>query len=314
MSAIIQKLNHTGQSILDRTLPRNPVNGHREVHIIPTVVEKWLGTSAYPGLIRSNGGAISPTNQKYGRYVELVQEVGKKLAAKCPRKDLNFEFTVLDSREENAWCLPGGKIGINLGLIERMEEETSDYGMGRTFSLAEKIGAVLSHEITHAGARHSGRSIEFSLFLMGVIKILQIALSYWIGNKYDREIEKSRKEGNESQVRMWTLRRNEMLNTTFPWFDRINNWILSSLCLSKSRRHEYEADHFGMILMSHTPDQHLGFNPTSPQSAIWLMHYFNHLHPSIMNNWFVDLFSTHPSPSARLKANIKTWAEIQQAK
>ncbi len=73
-----------------------------------------------------------------------VESVGRKLAANSHRQDLVYRFTVLDSREVNAFALPGGYIYITRGLMSFLNSEA-------------ELAAVLGHEIGHVTARHAVR-------------------------------------------------------------------------------------------------------------------------------------------------------------
>jgi predicted Zn-dependent protease len=292
--------------------PINPVTGVREFKLIPTCVEKFIGKIAYAPLVESSGGEILETDPEYGKYAKIVREVGSELVAQCARQDLEYEFKLLDAKNDNAWCLPGGKIGINLGLIQRMEKETSDYGLGWTPTLSEKVAAVLSHEITHAAARHGGRSLEFSLFLFTAIQAAKYALAYRVRHGYDQEIENAKND---------PVRRAQLIHQQYQATENcltclspLSSWLISGLRLCGSRSHEFEADKFGMHLLAKVQSKE--FNKNSPRSAVWLMHYFQQHHSSKTGvswfDWAKGLISSHPTPEERVEANIKTWEALNR--
>lgn len=76
-----------------------------------------------------------------------VQQLGLAMAQTTTRSDLDWRFFVVDSKEVNAFALPGGYIYVNRGLIERAQH------------LDELAGAV-GHEIGHVVRRHSVHQME----------------------------------------------------------------------------------------------------------------------------------------------------------
>lgn len=76
-----------------------------------------------------------------------VQSLGERLASHTTRPTLPWRFEVIDSKDVNAFALPGGFIYVNRGLIES------------TDSMDELAGA-LGHEIGHVVRRHSVQQLE----------------------------------------------------------------------------------------------------------------------------------------------------------
>ena len=299
--------------------PVNPVTDRSEFHLIPSWVEGFVGTHSYAPLIKKSGGEIADDDHMHGGYVKLVKEVGGQLAALAKRKDIKFEFTVIDSKEDNAWCLPGGKIGINIGLIRNMETEKLADTLSINPSLREKIAAVLSHEIVHADARHTGRSLEFRLLLVGIIKAAQIFIVYhWVKKSYDAKIEEASRK-NDPQAHILTAERDSQARRVGYLFDVTSSWLISGISLCNSRSHELESDRYGMrMIRDLSKAKTQGFNETSPQAALWLQQFFQKHHSHDTNNhylnWTLNLFSSHPSPEERLRANKVTLLDLLSGK
>jgi beta-barrel assembly-enhancing protease len=84
------------------------------------------------------------TDPEANRYINLL---GDQIASRTSRADLDWRFYIVDSREVNAFAVPGGFIYVNRGLIERTENMT-------------ELAGVLGHEIGHVVRRHTVRQME----------------------------------------------------------------------------------------------------------------------------------------------------------
>lgn len=82
----------------------------------------------------------------------LVQKVGKRVAAVAELPNAQWEFVVFDSKEANAFCLPGGKVGVYTGILPITKDEAG-------------LATVIGHEVAHAVARHGGERISVAMGL-----------------------------------------------------------------------------------------------------------------------------------------------------
>ena len=79
------------------------------------------------------------------RYINVL---GDSIARLTERQDLpEWRFYIVDSREVNAFAVPGGFIYINRGLIERT-------------TVMSQLAGVLGHEIGHVTQRHSVQQMQ----------------------------------------------------------------------------------------------------------------------------------------------------------
>ena len=72
-----------------------------------------------------------------------LTELGKKLVAKLPTRGVEYpwEFHCVNTKEVNAFALPGGFVFVNRGLIEAADNEA-------------QLAAVLGHDLSHVALRH----------------------------------------------------------------------------------------------------------------------------------------------------------------
>lgn len=72
---------------------------------------------------------------------QYVNSVGRWVALRSGRPDLNWTFGVIESGDINAFAAPGGYVFVTRGLYVRLKDEA-------------ELAGVLSHEIAHVQQQH----------------------------------------------------------------------------------------------------------------------------------------------------------------
>ena len=78
------------------------------------------------------------------RYINVL---GDSIARLTSRGNLDWHFFIVDSKEVNAFAVPGGFVYVNRGLIERTDQ-------------MDEVAGVLGHEIGHVVRRHTVKQME----------------------------------------------------------------------------------------------------------------------------------------------------------
>jgi predicted Zn-dependent protease len=128
--------------------------GHRpQALALQPQQELQLGRKAYAELL-SEAPVL-----RTGRGFDQVQRVSRRIAEAVQieplQREINlhvsdypfeWEYCVIESPQVNAFCLPGGKIGVFTGLLRIVQND-------------DQLAAVLAHEVAHAVAHHASERI-----------------------------------------------------------------------------------------------------------------------------------------------------------
>ncbi len=141
---------------------RNAITNRRQLALLNESELQKMSTTQYQQFLGQNKVISTGGNRDAG----MVRQVGERLVAainsyygqKGLSKELEgyqWEYNLVDSKEVNAWCMPGGKIVVYSGLLPITQNETA-------------LAIVLGHEITHALAHHGNERMSQQLIAQGI--------------------------------------------------------------------------------------------------------------------------------------------------
>jgi metalloendopeptidase OMA1, mitochondrial len=169
-----------------------PETGRRQLILIPASQEMQLGLSSFEQIKKE-----TPRSRNAAAKA-LVERVGRRIAAVANLPGAKWEFVLFESKQANAFCLPGGKVGIYTGILPITKDEAG-------------LATVMGHEIAHAVARHGAERVSEGMLWQTGGKLLggsitkynpqtqaMIMGAYGIGTKVGRELPHSR--GQESEA------------------------------------------------------------------------------------------------------------------
>jgi len=135
-----------------------PETGRSQLSLMSAGEEMQLGLTSFNQLKKE-----TPVSKDAAANA-LVQKVGKRIAAVAELPNAQWEFVVFENKEANAFCLPGGKVGVYTGILPITRDEAG-------------MATVLGHEIAHAVARHGGERMSQELVRQTGGSVLATTLS-----------------------------------------------------------------------------------------------------------------------------------------
>lgn len=146
-----------------------PISNRKQLNLLPESEMVSMSLTSYQDFLKQNP-AINGTPD-----AQMVKNIGAKIQAAVVTylgqnkmgdrvAGYKWEFNLVNSKEANAWCMPGGKVVVYSGILPLTQDEAS-------------LAIVMGHEIAHAVARHGNERMSQMMVQQLGGMALDVALS-----------------------------------------------------------------------------------------------------------------------------------------
>ena len=180
-----------------------PVTGRSHLNLIPSSSMMSMSSQQYGTFLKEN--KLSQNQQQ----VTAVKRVGARIQDAVERyftasgqqtylEKYKWEFNLVEDKQVNAWCMPGGKVVVYTGILPITKDDTG-------------LAVVMGHEIAHAIAEHGNERMSQGLLVQLGGAALSTALStqpemtkklwmsvYGVGSQYGALLPYGRVQENEA--------------------------------------------------------------------------------------------------------------------
>lgn len=130
----------------------NPITGRKSLQlandqeISAMALQQYRQTLSAAKVIKGTTQAKSVTNVGL-RIKNAANNYYRGIGREADLANYQWEFNLIDDKQINAWCMPGGKVAVYTGIMPITKNDTG-------------LAVVLGHEISHAIAGHGNERIS----------------------------------------------------------------------------------------------------------------------------------------------------------
>jgi predicted Zn-dependent protease len=128
--------------------------GRKQLVLMPADQVDAMGVEAFNTIKQETP---LETNSQVNRYVTCVANA---IIQVSNSPITNWEIAVFQDESANAFALPGGKIGVNTGLLKVAEDQN-------------QLGTVIGHEVAHVLANHSNERVSQEYAVQQGLELIQ---------------------------------------------------------------------------------------------------------------------------------------------
>ena len=132
-----------------------PITGRSQLNLIPGSSMMSMSLQQYDKFLKEHKVSTQQeqTAGQAGRRPNTSDAVERYFAASGLSghlKDYKWEFNLVEDKQVNAWCMPGGKVVVYTGLLPVTRDDAG-------------LAVVMGHEIAHAIAEHGNERMSQGL-------------------------------------------------------------------------------------------------------------------------------------------------------
>ena len=146
-----------------------PLTGRQQLNLVSETEMQTMSYQQYDQFMKDN--KVSTDTQK----TAMVKRVGARIQGAVEQymrandmgaqlEGYKWEFNLIENDEQNAWCMPGGKVVFYSGILPVCKDEAG-------------IAVVMGHEVAHAVARHGSERMSQGLIAQGLGTALSAAVA-----------------------------------------------------------------------------------------------------------------------------------------
>jgi predicted Zn-dependent protease len=132
-----------------------PLTGRRQLSLVSDAEMLSMSFSQYDQFLKEN--RMSSNSADRNEVKRVGRNIQNAVTTYFARNDMSqglngfaWEFNLVENKEANAWCMPGGKVMVYSGILPLTRDEAG-------------LAVVLGHEIAHAVAKHSNERMSQAL-------------------------------------------------------------------------------------------------------------------------------------------------------
>ncbi|MGL2993280.1 M48 family metallopeptidase [Flavobacterium sp. TSSA_36] len=130
----------------------NPMTGKKTLNLVSNSELFPSSFQQYGQFLKENKVIQGTTDAKRVENIGIkIKEAAEKYLTSMGQnqylKDYRWEYKLVESKDLNAWCLPGGKIVVYTGILPVTKDDAG-------------LATVMAHEVSHALANHGAQRMS----------------------------------------------------------------------------------------------------------------------------------------------------------